>query len=637
MYDFKQGDTVTFLLNRKECHGFIQKIGKNIASVWIEELNEARRIPIERLTYVAPVLLNTEQTQKLCRYEIKWSELIAGHPDYVDVCLEAPYMMTFEDMLAAARNIMASGDDNETVREEWYYPLYDLMFESGENILFENTPSDVEMLEFLPDRDQVFRDLFYTVLDEITDSDADPVCETIAEVITRIENFIADEKRPVLERKYSDADKESYICLLGNDDRLKKATELELTVYRIFVEDLIPKDNHTALRCKGYGCYGGDPAYVCDWNTALECVTRLYELTGNPVYANTLGYIYYYGRCWDGEPKYDEAFKYFSVGAAGFYYESRYKLADMFVHGYSVTKNTEIAYTIVSELYDQNVKYILDGNFNCKFADVALRLGSYTEKGYGKYFDIQQAYKYYLQADFAIRQRLQNEYYGDLSVAGSIRERLNTLLESGKIKKPKRSAYVDLYEVLRLHLKKYRKLQLKLTTMKSGDVKLTIRIAPFKDEKYHPKLFITEEETGFCGMLETLIVRAKGGSVIEPRTLDASIDFDDIITYYEPDSETDGIKFMLGDKVQAIVTGETLFSSPLKASGKKYKVASVYFSPGGRHYDYLLDIDGVEIGDTVCVMTDQGKTEVIVAAILEKAESELALPIGKYKKIIEKV
>jgi hypothetical protein len=36
-------------------------------------------------------------------------------------------------------------------------------------------------------------------------------------------------------------------------------------------------------------------------------------------------------------------------------------------------------------------------------------------------------------------------------------------------------------------------------------------------------------------------------------------------------------------------------------------------------------------------MTDRGRTEVTVAAILEKAESELALPIGKYKKIIEKV
>ena len=186
-------------------------------------------------------------------------------------------------------------------------------------------------------------------------------------------------------------------------------------------------------------------------------------------------------------------------------------------------------------------------------------------------------------------------------------------------------------------MKKYRKLRLDIKQMKNGDVKLTIRIAPFKDEKYHPKLFITEEETGFCGMLETLVVRAKGGKIIEPKTADASVDFDDIYSYYEPVSETDGVTFMLGDKVQAIVTGETLFASPLKASGKKYKVASVYFSPGGRHYDYLLDIDGVEVGDTVCVMTDQGKTEVIVAAILEKAESELALPINKYKKIIEKV
>ena len=70
---------------------------------------------------------------KLCRYEIKWSELRAGQPDYVDVCLDKPYTMTFEDMLAAARNIMSSGDDNDTVREEWYYPIYDLMFESGEN------------------------------------------------------------------------------------------------------------------------------------------------------------------------------------------------------------------------------------------------------------------------------------------------------------------------------------------------------------------------------------------------------------------------------------------------------------------------------------------------------------------------
>ena len=55
-----------------------------------------------------------------------------------------------------------------------------------------------------------------------------------------------------------------------------------------------------------------------------------------------IGYIYYYGRCWDGQPQYDEAFRYFSVGAAGGIYESRYKLADMFAKGYGVVQNKNI-------------------------------------------------------------------------------------------------------------------------------------------------------------------------------------------------------------------------------------------------------------------------------------------------------
>lgn len=74
-----------------------------------------------------------------------------------------------------------------------------------------------------------------------------------------------------------------------------------------------------------------------------------------------------------------------------------------------------------------------------------------------------------------------------------------------------------------------------------------------------------------------------------------------------------------------------------KLSFKKYRFASVYFNPGGKHYDYLLDTEGVEVGDTVHVMTDRGKAEVVVANIVEKHESELALPINKYKKILDKV
>lgn len=635
MHDFQVNDTVTFRFKGKEMHGIIKYIGKKNAKVWVADLYEEKTIPIERLTYVQPIVLTAAQVHQLCRYEVKWTELQQEQPDHVPVSLETPYTITFDDVLTAARNIIASGDDDDTIMDEWYYPLFDFMFASNE-ILFENSPDDVELLEYLPTRNQLLNELFWDDSDEYTES----VSENMPEIIRIIERFIANENKPILERDYSDEDKEHYIDMLSNDDRLKKATEPELTVYRRFIDDLIPKDNHIALRCKGYGCYGGDPAYECNWDTALECITRLYELTGKPVYANTLGYIYYYGRCWDGEPKYDEAFRYFSVGAAGFYYESRYKLADMFVHGYGVPKNTKIAYTIVSELYDKNVLYILDGDFDCKFADVALRMGIYEESGYGNYTNIHNAYKYYLQADFAIRQRLKYDYYGDLSVADRIRKRLDSILESGAIKKPKKSAYVNLYMLLWLHLKKYRKLRLDIKPMKNGDMKLSIRIVPFKNEKYPPKLFITEEETGFCGMLETLSVRVNNAVLQGIDNNGGTVVFDDIGFYSETDNKNgtgiNGFKFILGDEMQAAVMGGFKFTSPLKISGKKYRFASVYFYPGGRHYDYLLDIDDVKVGDVVIVMTDRGRTEVTVAALLEKAESELALPIGKYKKVVEK-
>lgn len=267
-------------------------------------------------------------------------------------------------------------------------------------------------------------------------------------------------------------------------------------------------------------------------------------------------------------------------------------------------------------------------------------MGIYEESGYGKYTNIHYAYKYYLQADFAIRQRLKYEHYGDMSIADRIKKRFDSILESGEIGKPKKSAYVNLYMLLWLHLKKYRKLRPDIKPMKNGDMKLNIRIVPFKNEKYPPKLFITEEETGFCGMLETLSVRVNNAVLQGVDNKGGTVIFDDIGFYSETDHKNGtgigGFNFILGDEIQAAVMGGFKFTSPLKISVKKYRFASVYFSPGGRRYDYLLDIDDVKVGDVVIVMIDSGRTEVTVAALLEKAESEPALPIGKYQKIVEK-
>jgi hypothetical protein len=50
-------------------------------------------------------------------------------------------------------------------------------------------------------------------------------------------------------------------------------------------------------------------------------------------------------------------------------------------------------------------------------------------------------------------------------------------------------------------------------------------------------------------------------------------------------------------------------------------------------YDYICPFD-VEPGDTVFVETFEGKTEVTVIDIQLKKESELPIPVNKYKTII---
>lgn len=641
MNELKQFDTVEFEMNGKTCYGEIKSIKKKLAKVFVFGSPEVLTLRLSDLVYVPPVKLTEEQVARFCRYEVTLSELTKGCKDREDIVFDGHYTITFEDILTAMKNIRASGDDNETVYYEWFSPLCDVLM-CDDHICYESDPDGVENLEGLPDRTEILSDIFgYTLVDILCDSE-EPIAEAAEQIIKTLETAIENEKLPVEERVYTDEQKEHYLRVLDNDDRLKTATDREIRLMRRFTDELCEKDSKTALRCKGYGCYGGNPAYECDWNTSFECISRLYELTGEAVYANTLGYIYYYGRCWDGQPKYDEAFKYFSIGAAGFYYESRYKLADMFAHGYAVAKNTEIAYSIVSELYDQNIKYILKGQFDCKFADIVLRLGSYVENGYGGWTSINSAYRYYLQADFAIRQRLKYGHYGDLSVADSIRQRLNAVLDSGKIEKPVQTAEIRLEELLQDHLMQYRRLQVRIKAPENGKMMLSISVEPFKIMEYPLKLFITSTDTGFCGMLGSLDITVKNAKILfaaKDTAENGAALFDDVDSCYTNNSKgvyVGRIEFKLGDKTQLVLRGNCFFTSPVKRSGKKHRIASVYFTPGGRYYDYLADREDISEGDKVCVMTDQGKTEVTVAAVSEKYESELALPIGKYKRILKK-
>ncbi len=227
-------------------------------------------------------------------------------------------------------------------------------------------------------------------------------------------------KKPV-----SNKDKKEFIeYYTRNLSELAAADENVRNAYRQCVEEGVRKKWIEALSTKAYGCYGGNCVFECDWDTSKKLLEKLVELDGenNPFYYNTLGYIYYYGRCSQGVPDYDNAVKYFTVGAISGIFESRYKLADMLMSGNGVPKNRKAAATMIIGMYDENYDIFCKGGYDGKFADVSLRMGGLYEYGSGLEKNLELAYYHYLQARYAIKMR-SGKYmqFGD----GKVKERID--------------------------------------------------------------------------------------------------------------------------------------------------------------------------------------------------------------------
>ena len=98
--------------------------------------------------------------------------------------------------------------------------------------------------------------------------------------------------------------------------------------YRKLVLMGVKLDWPEALEALAYGSYGGNNVFAEDYSLAEYCLQRLIRVQEDPspFYYNSLGYIYYYGRTNGGEPEYDKAYAYFSVGAVHGIFESMYRI-----------------------------------------------------------------------------------------------------------------------------------------------------------------------------------------------------------------------------------------------------------------------------------------------------------------------
>ena len=592
------------------------------------------------------ITLSTAQMRRIARYEMTFKDIIdeASFGEGDIVCPDV-YSITLEDLYHAIKALKGSDPTVKDFGEYWFYPItrlseaFDLDRACGDQ---ENSDDEAESKKGFPglmvsDSDY-FSDVWWELENAWEDSDDEIHLSEIIDfdaMIADLDRYYSNKGRPIGEWVFTDEEKKGYIRIFSNDEFVKTATEPQLALARVFIDELCEKDSGLALYTKGYACYGGNRLYPCDWKASRDCITRLFEKKDDPHYANTLGYIYYYGRCNGGVPEYDMAFHYFGIAAANGLYEGMYKMADMFCHGYGCRESRRTARSLYGMVYDDSIKHFLKGE-HANFADAALRMGNVYAKGIGEEINAVYAYHYYLQADYAARLRAKDsDFFGNTTVAINVRKALEeteALLPEDFFKESVDHDFPRLFSEL---ADDNNRCVLSKAIIDANRVELSAERIPTRSVRNPEKILITIPQLKLCEWTQKVSYILDGSSVIRFKNDAAEVRYD-FCVWNDVD---DRVEFYYDDELVAWVRIESYRiygKAANEEAGPAYRIVSVRFEASGRIYDYMCDIEDVHPGERAVVDGYDGETEVTVTKVMTKRESELGLPASRYKRILRK-
>lgn len=391
-------------------------------------------------------MITTDELRKYYRFEMGPELFEVEDSDIEGICY-----ITIEDAQQALKNMQARGTTakefaawNEIL--EWNYQVECALRYCSKKAMKKldfDTPwllSDKTEADFLLAVSSVFR-----VMEDFIEEGRYPADGVdfldYEHMLSDIALFRKGETDKIDPEQWSPIEMQLKMLALTDED-LNSADEATLERFRGVIDSLCETGNAEAMEKKAYCLYGGNAAYDCDWTASRDLLLALMKRddvsdAAKCCFANTLGYIYYYGRCTEGKPDYDNAMRYFTLGLAGGYYESAYKIADMYQAGKGTDKNDRAAYNLVKWVYDHNLEAFLYGNPQTKFADAALRLGTMNKDGIGIRENHREAYELFMQANLALAMRAAaGGYIGDNKVLAAIRRNLDSMREEFPDAKP---------------------------------------------------------------------------------------------------------------------------------------------------------------------------------------------------------
>lgn len=605
---FNVGNKVVVNYAGERQFGEIKKVNTKSVRVYLYDEYDTVTFKNEAVTILSDVAVGYDEFAQFARFKKTAADFVGKDGCYLCIINKDNYEITPLDLLAVLSRIEKTNISSDEFYRQWF-------------CYFENELDKTEC-----DNDEMYsvNDVLEYFAEEMLAWIYDDFSINFDLLKKGIRYYIEDKNKPILQRRYPDYIKIKFLITYDSDYALRQASEEFASLYKSFAEDLCKKGIKQGLLAVGYGCYGGNRVFECDWKRSEECMLRLIKtvicMPDRAIYANTLGYIYYYGRCNNGVPQYEEAYKYFSFAAFNGIYEALYKIADMYKNGYGVIKSVETANRIIQRLYSENIKYFANGNFECKFADIALRTGSiYRNNEYIEESDFDEMLYYYMQADYAIRMRMKCiDYYGDDNVCTAIREALDETKKLMNFKPLKKVNYYSLAGIFDDTLSAENKLELKIKPLKNNKYRMT-----FKTHNKN-RMFITIPELELCGMYEKLNVILKTNEIIKEDLIGKTLVIDRI----------DYNDFMHDNKsVLKLTDCAFKISAPAKSPEKTYRIASVCFNEGGKLYDYICEDENIAENDFVIVPVNGEEKAVRIVKISMKKKSELSFPAGKYKKL----
>ena len=322
------------------------------------------------------------------------------------------------------------------------------------------------------------------------------------------------------------------------ENELDNAYDDVKNFFKMLVDRQIKNHDPDALDIKGFGCYGGDGVYECDYEEAAKCLSKLIHYPNHEYASIPLGNIYYYDYINNGSPDYEQAYFYYQIGAKAGYHAAMYMLSDMMINGQYVEKDVELGMSVLVNLYDELLHRFEKGEFLTDFPEVAYRMGNASMISSSKipFTSPYLSASYYLQARtaYAIRSVLvsSNE---DKQLGYDIVDALNNL---NTFIKPKKTTFRDsIPNVLHNFITSIKDstYTLKFKSQANNITKLTVTRNPQKDSNTVYKSFVSVPELNNCKF--TNEIRIYADSADNTSLPEKKVIFDNIEEDFDKDNK----------------------------------------------------------------------------------------------------